>query len=91
MSDLDKMNANIGPRALGRPHSGRDVHMDYTMAAVKSLQSTMKEGQHFRFVYVSGSLVERDQSRTIWLMGDMRRMRVYLVRGRRSNNTHGRG
>ncbi|EGP87788.1 unnamed protein product [Zymoseptoria tritici ST99CH_1A5] len=61
--------------SLGTPTGGRDVHMDYTMAAVKALKSSLKNGQQFRFVYVSGALVETDQSKTLWFMGDMRRMR----------------
>lgn len=52
--------------------------MDYTMAAVKALKSTLEDGQQFRFVYISGSLVETDQSKKLWLMGDLRHMRVCL-------------
>lgn len=48
------------------------------MAAVEALRSTLKEGQQFRFVLVSGSLVEADQSKKLWFMGDLRHMRVRL-------------
>lgn len=65
-------------RALGTPTSGREIHMDYAMAAVEALQSTLEQGQPFRFVLVSGSLVEADQTKTLWLLSGMRKMRVCL-------------
>jgi uncharacterized protein YbjT (DUF2867 family) len=32
----------------------------------------------FRFVYISGAAVERDQSKSLWYMGNYRRMRVSI-------------
>jgi hypothetical protein len=50
------------------------------MAAVNALTtflaSQLRDGKRFRFIYVSGLLVERDQTKTLWFGRDMRRFKV---------------
>jgi hypothetical protein len=53
------------------------------LAAAKAFQSALTrrpadqgKKNKFRFVYCSGILAERDQDRSLWFMGDARRMRV---------------
>ncbi|KAK0265962.1 hypothetical protein LTR91_021432 [Friedmanniomyces endolithicus] len=66
---------------LGTPTSGKEVHVDYTLAAatafVEHIAPTVreKEGKIFTFVYLSGKICERDQSKALWFLADARRMR----------------
>jgi hypothetical protein len=50
------------------------------MAAVNAfttfLASQLRDGKRFRFIYVSGMLVERDKTKTLWFGRDMRRFKV---------------
>ena len=65
---------------LGSASSGRDVHYGYSMAAAKAFERYLlpKLGQDkkLRFVYGSGAIVERDQEKPLWFMGDLRKIRV---------------
>ncbi|KAL2871643.1 putative nucleoside-diphosphate-sugar epimerase [Aspergillus lucknowensis] len=69
-------------QALDEQHTRR-VCVDYTAAAAAAFQRAhTTEGSPtgpsvvpFRFVYVSGALAERDQSRSLWFAGGMRRLR----------------
>lgn len=65
---------------LGKPTSGKEVHVDYTMAAANALQGQLGEGKKMTFVYLSGSLVEHDQNKTLWFLGGARKMRVCIAR-----------
>lgn len=76
-------------RALGKPHipnndEARRVCVDYTMAAVKVFteNAAAKEdrGSKFRFIYVSGMAVQRDQTKSVWFMSDYRKIRVREIR-----------
>ncbi|KAK5723763.1 hypothetical protein LTR15_005463 [Elasticomyces elasticus] len=64
---------------LGTPTSGKEVHVDYTLAAAtafaENLAPKLGEGKRFTFVYLSGKLCERDQSRSLWFMHEARKMR----------------
>lgn len=65
---------------LGKATSGREVHMDYTMAAANAFaEKLLDEGRSMRFVYLSGALAEKDQNKTLWLLGNARRLRVYIA------------
>lgn len=65
---------------LGKATSGKEVHMDYTMAAanafVKELAAQLGPGKKLRFVYLSGALAEKDQKKALWVLGNARRLRV---------------
>lgn len=52
------------------------------MAAMRAfgthLSSSVEEGgKKFRFVYLSGGMSERDQSRSLWMAGETRKIRVF--------------
>lgn len=62
---------------LGTPQGGRDVHMDIPMAAAKACASNLdKEANTFRFVLTSGIAAVRETEKTLWFLGNMRRMRA---------------
>jgi uncharacterized protein YbjT (DUF2867 family) len=46
--------------------------------AASASNSYGKPKPPFRFVYISGAAVERDQSKSLWYMGNYRRMRVSI-------------
>ncbi|KAK4553143.1 hypothetical protein LTR86_009870 [Recurvomyces mirabilis] len=65
---------------MGTPTSGREVHVDFTFAAADTFIENLvpdlrKECKRFRFVYVSGVLCEKDQSRSLWFLAQARKMR----------------
>ncbi|KAK5739656.1 hypothetical protein LTR17_005140 [Elasticomyces elasticus] len=64
---------------LGTPTSGKEVHVDYTLAAAtafaQNLAPNVGEGKRFTFVYLSGKLCERDQAKSLWFMEEARKMR----------------
>jgi hypothetical protein len=47
--------------------------------AVTGSNAEGKPKPPFRFVYISGAAVERDQSKSLWYMGNYRRMRVSIL------------
>lgn len=59
--------------------TARKVSIDYTNAAVKALDQ-ISEGKKIRFVYLSGAIVERDQTKPLWFLQEPRRIRVGLRR-----------
>jgi hypothetical protein len=66
--------------------SGRTINLDYTLAAAKAFQKSLaapladqRKGNKFRFVYCSGIIAERDQEKSLWFMGEGRKMRVRPV------------
>lgn len=82
--DQDTLSQLKGAEAciwcLGKATSGKEVHMDFTMAAAKAfakeLSSNLDQGTKLRFVYLSGALAEKDQTKTLWMLGNARRLRV---------------
>ncbi|KAK0863875.1 hypothetical protein LTR87_015994 [Friedmanniomyces endolithicus] len=66
---------------LGTPTSGMEVHVDYTLAAAEAFVEHVApvcretEGKRFTFLYLSGKICERDQSKALWFLADARRMR----------------
>lgn len=54
----------------------RKVSVDYTMAAARAFTLQQAAGRKMRFLYVSGFVAERDQTKSLWYMGDYRRIRV---------------
>ena len=55
----------------------RRVSIDYQQAAAEAFVSaTAASGVKMRFVYVSGGLVERDQSKSLWFTDELRKVRV---------------
>ncbi|ORY12195.1 hypothetical protein BCR34DRAFT_600761 [Clohesyomyces aquaticus] len=56
----------------------RKVNLDYTVAGMQSLMAVSEKP--FRFIYTSGQMSERDQSKKLALLGDYR-----LLRGEAEN------
>lgn len=65
---------------LGSPSSGKEVHMDYTQAAMKMLLESvvpaLEKGKVFRFVYTSGGAVPYLESNALFFLGAWRKLRV---------------
>lgn len=62
------------PSRVGDSQTNRRVSVDFTAAAARIFQQ--QGSRRFRFVYVSGGLVERDQARPLWFSATFRRIRV---------------
>lgn len=63
------------------PEESRKVSLDYTMAAAQAFTqhaAVAKDSDrtNVRFVYLSGAAVERDQEKSLWMLGEHRKMRV---------------
>lgn len=56
----------------------REINHDYTVAALETFSQLPRDDgkKPLRFLYTSGHAAERDQTKTFWLMNDMRLMRV---------------
>ena len=50
---------------------------DYTVNGIENM--LMHAGKPFRFIYTSGVLIERDQSKALTILGDYRHMRVCSI------------
>ncbi|KAJ5650304.1 uncharacterized protein N7484_004027 [Penicillium longicatenatum] len=63
------------PSKVPKPDDGtaKRVSIEYTLAAARVFQEVCQKP--FRFVYVSGAGTERDQSKSLWVMQDYRRIR----------------
>lgn len=63
--------------------TARKVSIDYTMAAAKAFSENIPSSNEmktkFRFIYVSGALAERDQTKRLWFSQTYRRIRVRSV------------
>ncbi|KAJ6096072.1 hypothetical protein N7486_006818 [Penicillium sp. IBT 16267x] len=53
--------------------TAKRVSIEYTLTAARVFQDVCEKP--FRFVYVSGAAAERDQSKSLWIMQDYRRIR----------------
>ncbi|KAI9728645.1 MAG: hypothetical protein M1828_002751 [Chrysothrix sp. TS-e1954] len=55
----------------------RTSDVDYTLTAARKFLSEIQrtEGTPFRFVYLSGMLVERNQNAKLWFLSEVRKMR----------------
>ncbi|KAI9880013.1 MAG: hypothetical protein M1830_005932 [Pleopsidium flavum] len=77
----------MGGRASAYPDvaTATKVNVDYTLAAAnafaKSLVPELGDGKKFRFVLCSGMGAEMDQSKSLWMMPDTRRIKGQVERG----------
>ncbi|KAI4099053.1 MAG: hypothetical protein L6R37_006158 [Teloschistes peruensis] len=66
------------------PEDNRRINLDYTLAAAETFARVLgskMEGRKFRFVYLSGMMTERDQTKkSLWFMAEAR-----LIRGEVEN------
>jgi len=62
----------------------RHVSVDYTMHAIAEFQRKLlpqlPAGTRFSFAYISGFMVERDQTKKLWFLEEVRHIRVCTVR-----------
>lgn len=67
----------------------RRVTVDFTEQAAQAFtRNCSGRGSRFRFVYLSGALAERDQSKSLWFAGPYRRVRVgYISKSTLSRQT----
>jgi hypothetical protein len=57
----------------------RRVGHDYTVAAAKAFAQLGAENKTpFRFVFASGALAVRDQEKSVWIMGETRKIKACL-------------
>lgn len=74
-TDLQKHHT----RALGSPRGGREVHLDYTNAALAMIRThllpALPPGQKFRFVYTSGGAIPYLDSPWLFFLGPARKLR----------------
>ena len=56
------------------PEDMQRINQDFPLAAAKALAAN-RDGKPFRFVYVSGVLVEKDQQRKLWMLSEGRKLR----------------
>lgn len=61
--------------------TARKVSIDYTLVAARAFAQNVSNQQDkkFRFVYVSGGMAERDQSKPLWFAQSYRRIRVRFL------------
>ncbi|RAL03288.1 putative nucleoside-diphosphate-sugar epimerase [Aspergillus ibericus CBS 121593] len=62
----------------GDTSTSRRINIEYTMAAIRAFDKYLAPdtpGKKFRFVYISGGMAERDQNRTLWVAGGLRKVR----------------
>ena len=58
------------------PEEVKRICHDYPLKFLKQISSLCNPAYPFRFVYTSGALAERDQSKALWLASDYRKIRV---------------
>lgn len=69
------MYRSLGKATMPDNEIARKVSIDFTMAGARAL-TQKAAGRKMRFVYVSGFVSERDQSKSLWFLGEYRRIRV---------------
>lgn len=62
------------------PEEVRKICMDYPLVGIEALRKLPrgKDGKPLRFVYASGAMTERDQTKKPWMLADYVLMRVRL-------------
>jgi len=64
--------------------TAKKVQVDYTIAAANAFTERLlpaAEGKIFKFVFCSGAMAARDQSKSLWLMGDTRKIKGLVESG----------
>ncbi|KAL4913008.1 hypothetical protein BDW62DRAFT_193526 [Aspergillus aurantiobrunneus] len=71
----------LRPSNAANDQRTRRISLDYPAAAARAFQSAFTQTEpgtrsgKFRFVYISGAGVERDQNASLWYMANFRRLR----------------
>ncbi|KAF5861520.1 hypothetical protein ETB97_012846 [Aspergillus alliaceus] len=72
------------PKTLGKAvmtdmEMARKIHIEYTLSSLEAFHRAVASGSQspmkFRFVYCSGAVAERDQSKPLWFAQEYRRIR----------------
>lgn len=71
------------------PEDGKRIDHDYPLATAKAFQDNATT-KNFRFVYVSGALVEKDQDKKLWILSGMRKLRGRTELGLLKLNSEGK-
>lgn len=82
-SEIDQLKgAEACIWVLGSPTSGKEVHVDYTRAAIKMLLNSivpgLEKGKVFRFVYTSGGAVPYLEMKPLSILAPPLKLRVRL-------------
>ncbi|PGH27640.1 hypothetical protein AJ80_00653 [Polytolypa hystricis UAMH7299] len=80
LRDTDACIWSLGKAFMSDNEVARKINIDYILAAAKAFSQVSSQGEQkkkkkIRFVYVSGAMVERDQSKSLWVAGEYRRIR----------------
>jgi hypothetical protein len=76
LSSLADATACVFALGLAMPKTAEDgqrINQAFPLAAAKALLPN--SNNNFRFVYISGALVEKDQTKKLWLVPEARKMR----------------
>jgi hypothetical protein len=58
------------------------LELQYPKAFADSIARTLAmNGKRFRYVHLSGAMVERDQTKALWFKSNVRRIKVCLFTG----------
>jgi hypothetical protein len=60
---------------MGTTAGIRELEIDYPLAFANTIAPTLKKP--FKYVHLSGAATERDQSKSLWFKGSMRKTKVY--------------
>jgi hypothetical protein len=62
---------------MGTTAGNKTLEIDYPLAFGNAFSKTLPaQDKKFRYIHLSGAATERDQERSLWFKGDMRKMKV---------------
>ncbi|KAB8236567.1 putative nucleoside-diphosphate-sugar epimerase [Aspergillus alliaceus] len=69
----------LGKAVMTDMEMARKIHIEYTLSSLEAFHRAVASGSQspmkFRFVYCSGAVAERDQSKPLWFAQEYRRIR----------------
>jgi hypothetical protein len=65
---------------MGTTAGDRVLEVDYPLAFAKAICKTVSgREKEFRYLHLSGAMTERDQSKSLWIKGEMRKIKASLI------------
>jgi hypothetical protein len=62
---------------MGTTAGNKTLEIDYPLAFGNAFSKTLPaQDKKFRYIHLSGAATERDQERSLWFKGEMRKMKV---------------
>lgn len=62
------------------PRENPTLELEYPMAFAKAFSTTLAEHKkRFRYLHLTGAVVERDQAKSLWFLGGMRKLKVSII------------